>query len=367
MIRDVVLFHVQSFETPEKKLEQALALARFIADSTEDKDIYRQYLKQEMTMMLRMPPNYVLHDLLETVNQPLYFHAFTEHAARYQLQYLGEADFHEMLDRGFTPEVFQTLNQMAKNRIQREQYLDFLKCRRFRQTLLCHADVALDLSLKPELADRFQVAALASPASAKPSLYTQSKEKFNGPGESYLVTEAPITKVALTLLNERWPRTMPFAQLASQVRQRLQENQVPVSPDPQTDALALGEAFLRSYAAGLVELHLFQPRYQEQISARPQASPLVRWQATRANYVSSVFHRVIEIEDEPTRILFGLLDGTRDRAALQEEFLALLQARNLIKSPTGQALTDPQQTRVILAAEIEKNLARMARMGMLVG
>jgi methyltransferase-like protein len=282
------------------------------------------------------------------------------------LQYLGEADFHEMLDRGFTPEVFQTLNKMAKNRIQREQYLDFLKCRRFRQTLLCHAGVPLDLSLKPELACRFQVAALATPVSSKPELYSSAKEKFDGPGDSYLLTESPITKVALTLLSERWPRAIPFAELAAQVRQRLQEHQVPVNPDPQVDATALGQAFLRSYAAGLVELHLYQPRYVEKISDYPTVNPLARWQAARGNYVTSVYHRVMEVEDEPTRLLIDLLDGSRDRATLQEQFLAALQSRNLVKFPTGQALTDPQQIRVILAAEIEKNLARMARMGLLI-
>jgi hypothetical protein len=74
----------------------------------------------------------------------------------------------------------------------------------------------------------------------------------------------------------------------------------------------------------------------------------------------------MEVEDEPTRLLIDLLDGSRNRATLQEQFLAALQTRNLVKFPTGQALTDPQQIRVILAAEIEKNLARMARMGLLI-
>lgn len=365
MIRDIALFHVQNFETPEKQLEQALALGRFIADAAADTDLYRQYLKQEMALMLRLPPNYVLHDLLASVNHPAYFYQFAEAAARHQLQYLGEADFHEMLDHGFKPEVVHTLNQMARNRVQREQYLDFLKCRRFRQTLLCHAEAKLDLSLKPEVARRFHVAALATPSAPAPALYSPTKERFTGPGDAYIVTESPVTKVALSLLNERWPRSLPFDELAAQVRQRLQENHVPVSPDPQVDALALGEAFLRSYAAGMIELHLYQPRFAERISERPRCNPLARWQARRGNFVSSVYHRVVAVEDEPTRLLIDLLDGTRDRATLQADFLAALQNRNLVRFPTGQALTDPQQVAVILAAEIEKNLARMARLGLL--
>jgi methyltransferase-like protein/2-polyprenyl-3-methyl-5-hydroxy-6-metoxy-1,4-benzoquinol methylase len=364
MVRDMVLFHVKHFDTPEKKLEQALALAGFLANAREEKDIYRQYLKQEMTRLLSANPNYILHDLLESVNAPFYFSEFTEQASRHRLQYLGEADFHEMFDSGFTPEVYKTLTQMSRDRIQREQYLDFLKCRRFRQTLLCHEGVALDLNIKPELAPRFHVAALLASTSTSPDLYSTTKEKYDGRGDSFLQVESPFTKVALALLHDLWPRSIPFAELALKARRQLIEHQCPVSPDPQTDALALGQTLLRSYAAGLVELHMFQPQYERKITERPAVHPFVRWQAAHEDYVSSVYHRVIQIEDDITRLMIGLLDGSRDRAAVQDELLAVFQSLDRVKNPGEAMAMDTQQARVILAAEIEKNLSKMARMGL---
>ena len=59
------------------------------------------------------------------------------------LQYLGEADFPDMQDMAETPEVRSTLRKLARDPIEKEQYMDFLKCRRFRQTLLCHAEQRL--------------------------------------------------------------------------------------------------------------------------------------------------------------------------------------------------------------------------------
>jgi len=57
----------------------------------------------------------------------------------------------------------QTLARLCTDQIHLEQYLDFLYNRMFRQTLLCHADVRLDYSLRPEAVTRFWVSSSAKP------------------------------------------------------------------------------------------------------------------------------------------------------------------------------------------------------------
>ena len=49
----------------------------------------------------------LFHDELAEVNEPVYFHEFAAHAARYGLQYLAEADFFEM-QTGVLPEPLST-------------------------------------------------------------------------------------------------------------------------------------------------------------------------------------------------------------------------------------------------------------------
>ena len=60
-------------------------------------------------------------------------------AGEHGLQFLAEADFTEIQDRHLPPEAHEKLRALAPDRVLREQYLDFLRGRRFRQTLLCRA------------------------------------------------------------------------------------------------------------------------------------------------------------------------------------------------------------------------------------
>ena len=49
----------------------------------------------------------------------------------------------------------------SRTRVRREQYLDFLKARMFRQTLLCRAELAIDRTPRPEVLERLAVATQA--------------------------------------------------------------------------------------------------------------------------------------------------------------------------------------------------------------
>src|ERR1051325_5144438 len=93
-----------------------------------------------------------------------------ESAARHGLQYLGEADYFEMSDHVFNDSVRQTLEELPRNRVLREQYLDFLKCRRFRQTLLCHRQVSLRVEPLAEKVADFMVSSAVECASGAADL-----------------------------------------------------------------------------------------------------------------------------------------------------------------------------------------------------
>jgi methyltransferase-like protein/2-polyprenyl-3-methyl-5-hydroxy-6-metoxy-1,4-benzoquinol methylase len=366
MVREMMLYHVRDFEKPAERVEQALALAKFLAEAQGESDPYHEFLKEELERFVNANANYVFHDALAEINSPSYFHEFMEHAARHRLQYLGEADFHEMMDRKFKPETSQTLGRLARNRVEREQYLDFVKCRRFRQTLLCHEHVQLDLALKPELAARFYVASIARATSPAPDLDGPAVEKFEGRTGANIRTSSPLAKRAFQLLGDIWPQPLPFPELLDRVRAKLKAGTGPDPEAPDEDALELGKTILQSYAAGLAELHVHLPHYAQQVSERPAASRLARWQAQHGNFVTSLYHGSMAVEDALGRQMLFLLDGTRDRAGLLEELLAFVKTHAANETPDGQPVVgDAEQTRVFLAAELEKNLAKLARMGLL--
>lgn len=366
MIREMLLYHVGALEDPAEKVHQALALARFLAESREDPDLFGQLLKDELERLMRTSPNYVFHDVLAPINEPSYFSDFVAHAGRHRLQYLGEADFHEMLDHGFKPEVASTLSRLSGNRIQREQYLDFVKCRRFRQTLLCHDDQRLDLALRSEQAAGFYVASMARPVSPQPDLQGSTPEKFEGPKAASLTTNSPLAKNALHILGELWPEPLHFDELLARVRQRIQGHGAREKGAVEQDPLELGRTVMQAYAVGLAELHTYLPSYARKAGDRPAASALARFQARHGGFVTSLYHTSMSVEDALARQLVLLLDGSRDRAALLESLLPLARAESAARSPEAGAAEDPGQSRILLAAELERNLTKLARMGLLV-
>src|SRR5207253_4860768 len=120
------------------------------------------------------------------------------HAARHGLQFLSEADYFDAQYHGFPTEVTQQLQQMADQEVLvKEQYLDFLKGRSFRQTLLCHRTVALDRSFKPELIKDFYITSEAKPVSAEPDIKSDAVEEFAHSMEGKMATNNPLAKAAM--------------------------------------------------------------------------------------------------------------------------------------------------------------------------
>ena len=59
-----------------------------------------------------------------------------------------------MFASNFAPQVAQTLARIAPDVVHQEQYMDFLRNRTFRQTLLVHDSVALTRNMSPQRVER---------------------------------------------------------------------------------------------------------------------------------------------------------------------------------------------------------------------
>src|SRR5947208_9436643 len=107
MVRQMMLFHVRGFSDPQERVNQAVALTKFLAESQTNPDVYRQFMKDALEEILEHEEGHLFHAELAEINAPIYFHQFYQHARRHDLQYLGEADYFEMQNHQFTPEVCQ--------------------------------------------------------------------------------------------------------------------------------------------------------------------------------------------------------------------------------------------------------------------
>jgi hypothetical protein len=162
-------------------------------------------------------------------------------------------------------------------------------------------------------------------------------------------------------LAEVAPEILPVTKLAALSCERLAAEgiDVPAGADAERQ---LSEFLLGIYGCGVVDLHAFRPAFCATVSARPRASDLARWQARRRERLTSAFHTAVDIGDEVARHLIDLLDGTRSHADLASAILEFLETRAALNPPPG----GPEELRQRIEEDVERNLRKLANIGLLV-
>ena len=365
LARGMMRYHASHFAQPEQQILQARSLLQFLSESKEEPDPYTQILKREMERVLKYTDAAFFHDDLSPENHPVYFHEFAAHAAQHGLQYLAEADILDMREETYPPQTAAVLRELdGKDVVVREQYRDFLKCRAFRQTLLCRSSVSIDRSFDPRRVRTLYVAAEVRPASIQPDTASDSPELFLGPKGAEIETARPLLKTAFFTLGTLWPKCFSFAELLTQTRARLGHDTGAAQTSEEADAQELSQALLQAHSAGFIELHAHAPRFTTEVSERPTASLLARLQFDNGYTAATLRHTGLRIDDPVGRRLVTLLDGTRDRAALVRALSEHLKAKSATVSSEKE--TDQADGLHRLDAELDAKLAGLARAAILI-
>jgi methyltransferase-like protein/2-polyprenyl-3-methyl-5-hydroxy-6-metoxy-1,4-benzoquinol methylase len=370
MIRAIMGVHDRRFRDrpAAERVAEARALLAFLAEAVPQENTpYSLLLRQHLQQLSACSDPYLFHEHLEECNEPIYFIEFCERLAAKGLRYLGESEFQVMVpSTSFSPEVRDRLFALAPSLLEMEQYMDLLRNRMFRQTLIGHARLEPSYQVRSDRLSTFQVASTLRPRSTAPELASHAPEEFVAASGMTLTTSTPIVKTAFTALGELWPRAVPFEELRSLARSRL-----PCSgpADPAADADALGRALLTAYASGerrLVELWLRPPSFAVEAGARPLASHLARIQAASTNQATNLRHEPVNLGPLEVRIL-PLLDGTRNQSDLVETLLQGFHAGELSISQDGRPVSESTEAREILGGFIAECLPRFARAALLLG
>ena len=360
-IREMLWYHTEQFTDPMQRVRAARGLLAFLAKSaaaTGDGG-YSALMRQELAVLLLTPDSYLLHEHLEEYNEPLYFHQFAQRAADQGLQYLGEAQITSMVATKFGAETEYLLRQISPDLLHMEQYMDFLRNRMFRQTLLCRAEVRLEHALRPEVVQSFYIASAAKPAPASVDLHADAPAEFKVASPASLSTRDPLMKAAMLGLVDAWPKSLSFDDLVVAANSRLSE--IGVSADA-AQRRQLATRLLNCYTSGLVDFSLSPPAFITHVSQHPVASPYARLRAREGAKVINMKLQSI-ILDEPARSVLGQLDGTHDAAALADSVANRLEAQSAGK---GKAITrEAAQQRA--TEYIGRLLPELARTALLVG
>lgn len=315
MVQRTMRYHARKVAEPEEKVGTALSFLKFLGENTPDRGIYQAALKDELKRHASHTISDVFHDDLSNCNQAFYFQEFAALLDAAGLQFLAEAELHAMGTQNLPAEARGFLDSLD-DIVEREQYLDLLRGRIFRQTLFCHKNVKVDRKVESNAIDRFLISSSLRPNGPNPDLPSTKIEKFIGFNNASIELDQPLAKAALAILGNVWGRAVAFPDLIENAKLLLTEHgYIGDDWDHQTDIVRM--ILLQvAMASNMVELHVHQPQGFTEVSETPELSALARWQMRSAQNILTTLGLDMKIEDEVSRKLLELLDGTRDKTDL---------------------------------------------------
>lgn len=361
-LRDLLLHATRNVTGAEAKYKAAIAaLERFQAALQGAEADSQHYVQKEIAYLLGAHPSYLLHEYLAGENNAFLFSEFLADAGRHGLQYVCETDLHTLFDTTLSQAAQAALADID-DPLQHEQWMDFVRMRAFRKSLLCRADLPLEREIDTDVFTTFFFSANLR-LKGKDNLNNTKPAVFLTPDNSELNVTHPLSKAALLYLQEVHPYTPDFDALFAQAAARVQQAGGNRYAGERQELVS--ELFsLYSYRA--VYGHLYPCTHTPILPERPQASALARLQATQGwQSVASIRHQALSLDSFSSRLLQEL-DGNRSVPELTQHLSAEVAAGN-VQIPGGkQSQTSGKGLEKEISDNVKHLLNVFARHGLLV-
>ncbi len=332
-LRDLMVFHGARFDGPQTQIEQAKAISRFVIGAVPDtEETYRAILRHFFEPLAAGSGSYLFHEYLSEHNRAHYFHQFVDLASASGLRYLADSDLPTMMTGDLSDSARETLETVATDLIATEQYLDFLRNRSFRRSLLIPAECEPENNLAWRHPSPLMVRANAETAGAI--------EKIEAPDV------LPI-RAALSHLARRSPAAISIEELARAAG-------VP--------APMMGEAILGAYATASVDLTTVADTFVPVVSTRPVACPLARLQIRQGEDPTTRLHTTAELGPLAGRLL-ALMDGEH---TLDDASGRLFDGQEVTSAIDGYTDLDPVERRRQVRIRLDALSKECAAAGLLI-
>ena len=289
---EMLRYHTRNTAGLPAKLVAARSLLAMMSAPVAGESGSQLAMREEIRDAAAGPDSKLAHDDMSEPNDPVYFHEFMADATRAGLSFLAEARLGTMMGTGLAPEVRQALRPL--DRLSREQYLDFLYFRRYRESLLCHADASTRFVVQPARAMGMQVSA---------SLNLRRAAAI----ESTAPDADPEIRALKDFLLAHWPLSIPAAELM-----QWRERTLPAPADGSAHR-AMELLLSELYVAGLIDLRTLPVAAAAVPGERPKAFPAARWINRGRDVIPNLYHEALRHQDPIGQQLLALLDGTRTR------------------------------------------------------
>lgn len=326
MARRIMRYHTRNTIDPTEKVQKAMTFLAFLVENSIEKEALQPFLMKELERHFDHDTGDIFHDDLAEFYQPVYFYEFVETLEKHGLQFLSESEIAAISTQIFSPEVRAMIDSLS-DIVEREQYLDFVRGRYFRQTLICHQEVVLNRQISPAVLRDFYISSSLRPLNENPNLTEGKVEKFVGRKNAGVEIDHPLTKAALVHLNKIYGNSVDFDELIANARKILEESGFQTG-DWEKEKNILNQIFWQMYfSTGLIEVNVKRHQISTDAGDKPKINRLAAWQIHSGNALSTLLGTSIRIDDEISHHLIELMDGTRSRTELLESMKTFAESQ----------------------------------------
>lgn len=369
-VREMMMFHASKFKEPNEQIREARRMLSFVHENVSGSETYRQVLKDEIDLISGSSDSHLFHDHMEVHNTPYYFQEFVSAARAEGLAYVADFNLATLFLGSYSEKARETLSKV-KDPGEAEQYLDFLSNRRFRRSILCHADQPVHRSIGPDqIRGLFYFADLKQTGSGDDgatkfatvdgSAWIQSpvKSGISSATSTLSTTTAVIDKI-LRIFTEN--RNNPLS--VEELTQNLANTSAETQPDDIESKLlnAMPELIVR----GVLRATSMPVQVATTVSDAPEVWWYARSAAKSGGVVSNLLHKTIVL-DEAVRALMPLMDGTNTFQEILEHYVALCVDGTLTVRENESIVTDRNRLRDLLALSMKELMETLAANALLV-
>ncbi|MBM3503665.1 MAG: methyltransferase domain-containing protein [Alphaproteobacteria bacterium] len=317
VIRDAMLSAASGIADEAERVRRGRQAIEAMVEALGTAEVpYAQALREQRDNVRKLADGHIAHDLMEANNNPVYFRNFVERAERAGLRYVCEAALEWMVADNYPAGVRDLLSK-EPDLLKREQLLDFMINRTFRESLLCGPQATPLVSPQPQRLASLWVSGTLKPEIPNVDLEAPGRTLFVGAGNVRVAIDGAISKAAILCLADIYPEAVMLPELVERARAKL--GKTSVAPSEIVDVTRLIYA---GYSKGLLDLTTAAPRVARTPGERPAASVLARAQLATGTIVGNLLVDNVNVDDALCRNLMPLLDGTRTRDQLAREVSA---------------------------------------------
>lgn len=362
-IRDMLIYHAAMFNDTKEKALQSRLLLDFMKNTFEgSKDPHAEVIRMEAELLSSKADSYLCHDHLEDNNTQYYFHEFMKEAQSCGLQYLADTSIASMYVGNMPAKVAEKLH-VINDIVRTEQYMDFIRNRRFRCTVLCHDKAKINRNINNNDITQFNMMFSIRPEKPLQDIdlnnNLESLKFFYGNDESsHLSTSSNYMKAILYSFAENSNNPVSFEQVTQSANKKLGGTKL-----SEIKAELINIA-MRLVLQGYINLSLQKNTVPN--LTKPKAYSLAKYQVTLPqNWVTSQRHKIVVLNIFE-KIALQYMDGKNDKNAILNLVIKHVESGELVLNRDDKKIEDIATIKEELSKFLDPTLEKMAQNGILV-